>query len=99
MALYSSAFSRVRVGAALSPAFAVQRGVAQVCPLSPLLYAIFIDPVLQDMQSLSHPDMLWVGPPTSKRNVQLALREHTALYRTPAFIWSSPILGHLQISL
>ena len=69
VALYSSATSRVRVGAALSPAFAVQRGVAQGCPLSPLLYAIFIDPVLQDMQSLWHPDMLWVGPPTSKRKL------------------------------
>ena len=69
VALYSSASSRVRVGAALSPAFAVQRGVAQGCPLSPLLYAIFIDPVLQDMPSLSHPDVLWVGPPTSIRKL------------------------------
>ena len=51
------------------PAFAVQRAVAQGCPLSPLLYAIFIDPVLQDMQSLPHPDMLWLGPPTSKRKL------------------------------
>ena len=57
------------IPAALSPAFAVQFGVAQGCPLSPLLYAIFIDPVLQDMQSLSHPDALWVGPPTSKRKL------------------------------
>ena len=24
--------------------------------------------------------------------------EQTETYRTPAFIWSSPILGHLQIS-
>ena len=68
-AMYSSASSRVRVGTALSPAFAVQRGVAQGCPLSPLLYAIFIDPVLQDMQSLSHPGMLWVGPAASKRKL------------------------------
>ena len=69
VALYSLASSRVRVGAALSPAFAVQRGVAQGYPLFPLLYAIFIDPVLQDRQSLSHPDMLWVGPPTSKHKL------------------------------
>ena len=80
LAMYSSASTRVRVGAALSPAFAVQRGAAQGCPLSrvptvrpesPMLYAIFIYPVLQDMQTLtfklSHPDvmMLWVGPVAS----------------------------------
>ena len=69
VAIYLSASSRVRVGTALSPAFVVQRGVAQGCPLSPLLYAIFLDPVLQDMQSLSHPDMLWVGPATSQRKL------------------------------
>ena len=69
VAMYSSASSRVRVGTARSPTFAVQCGVAQGCPLSPLLYAIFIDPVLQDMQSLSHPGMRWVGPATSKRKL------------------------------
>ena len=68
-AMYSSASSRVWVGSALSPAFAVQRGVAQGCPLSPLLYAIFADPVLQDMQALSHPDLLWVGPPATRRKL------------------------------
>ena len=67
--MYSSASSRVRVGSALSPAFAVQRGVAQECPLSPLLYAIFIDPVLQDMQALLHPDLLWVGPAATWRKL------------------------------
>ena len=51
----------------VSPAFVVQRGVAQGCPPSPLLYAIFNDPVLQDVQSLSHPDMLWVGPAASTK--------------------------------
>ena len=69
VAVYSSASSRVRVGTTLSPAFVVQRGVTQGCPLSPLLHAIFIDPALQDMQSLSHPDMLWVGPATSRRKL------------------------------
>ena len=68
-AMYSSASSKVRVGSALSPAFAVQRGVAQGCPLSPLLYAVFVDPVLQDMQALSHPDLLWVGPAATRRKL------------------------------
>ena len=65
--MYSSASIRVRVGTALCPAFVVQRGVTQGCPLSPLLYAIFVDPVFRDMQNLSQPDMLWVGPPSSQR--------------------------------
>ena len=68
-AMYSSASRRVRVGSALSPAFAVQRGVAQGCPLFPLLYAIFVDPVLRDMQALSHPDLLWVGPAVTRRKL------------------------------
>ena len=43
-AKYSSAYSRVRVVPALSPAFAVQRCVAQGCPLSPLLHSMFVYP-------------------------------------------------------
>ena len=35
-------------------------------PLSPLLYAIFVDPVLQEMQALSHTDLLWVGPAAAR---------------------------------
>ena len=68
-AMYSSASSSVRVGSALSPAFAVQRGVAKGCPLSPLLYAIFVEPVLQDMQGLSHLDLLWVVPAATRRKL------------------------------
>ena len=68
LAMYSSASSTVHVGSALSPA-AVQRGVAQGCPLSPLPYAIFQDPVLQDMQALLHPDLLWVGPAAARRKL------------------------------
>ena len=68
--MYSSASSRVRlVGSALCPAFAVQHAVAQGCPLSPMLYVIFVDPVLQDMQAVSHPDLLWVGPAAARRKL------------------------------
>ena len=61
--MYSSARSQVRVGGAVSSSFPIRRGVAQGCPLSPLLYAIFIDSVLHDMQAVSHPGLLRVGPP------------------------------------
>ena len=47
----------------------MRRGVAQGCPLSPLLYAILVDPVLRDMQALSHPDLLWVGPAATRRTL------------------------------
>ena len=47
----------------------MQRGVAQGCPLSPLLYAIFVVPVLQDTQALSHPDLLWVGPAATREKL------------------------------
>ena len=66
VAMYSSASSRVLVGTALSPAFVVHCGGAQGCPLSPLLYAIMIYPVMRVMQSWSHPELLWVGPATSQ---------------------------------
>ena len=46
-----------------------QRGVAQGCPLSPLVYAIFVDPVLRDMQALSRTDLLWVGLAATRRKL------------------------------
>ena len=44
----------------------MQGGATQGYPLSPLLYAIFVDPVLQDMLTLPHPDLLWVGPAAAR---------------------------------
>ena len=38
-------------------------------PTFPPLYALFTDPILQDMQSLSHPDMPWVGPAAPQRKL------------------------------
>ena len=34
-----------------------------------MLYVIFVDPVLQDMQAVSHPDLLWVGPAAARRKL------------------------------
>ena len=44
--MYSNAHSRVRVDGVLSDPFPIRRGVAQGCPLSPLLYNIFADSLL-----------------------------------------------------
>ena len=60
--MYSSASSRVRVGSALSPALRLNVGLRKGAAQSPLLYAVFVDLVQQDMQALTHPDVLWVGP-------------------------------------
>ena len=56
-------------GAALSEPFPVQRGVAQGCPLSPLLYAVFIDSVLDHLYSTNLPegDAILVGAGTARR--------------------------------
>ena len=44
--MYSSAACRVRAGFAMSETFPVERGVAQGCSLSPLLYNILADSLL-----------------------------------------------------
>jgi hypothetical protein len=44
-------FARVSLGGCLSSSLTVHRGVAQGCPLSPFLYAVFIDGVLQSVQT------------------------------------------------
>ena len=69
LAKHSPASSRVHVGSALSFAFAAQCGVARRCPLFPLLYAIFVDHVLQSMQAVSHPDLSCVGPAAARRKL------------------------------
>ena len=67
--MYAAASSLVRVGGALSDAFPVRRGVAQGCPLSPLLYAVFIDSVLEHLDAVSLPeaDAITVGSPAASR--------------------------------
>ena len=82
----SSASNVVR-GASASPAYihvgvvpyAVQYGDAQRCPLSPLLYATFADPMLQDMQGLLHPDLVWVRSAAARPSrVGQAYKEYLA---------------------
>ena len=48
--MYSGATSVVRDGALTSDSFPIRRGVAQGCVLSPLLFAIYVDGLLDQLQ-------------------------------------------------
>ena len=59
--LYARAASATRVDGALSRPFPVLRGVAQGCPMSPFLYALFIDSLLDDLLALGAAEGLEMG--------------------------------------
>ncbi|KAH9273773.1 hypothetical protein BASA83_003766 [Batrachochytrium salamandrivorans] len=56
-ALYSTSNARIRSGSLLSDPFPVQRGVRQGCPLSGLLFNVFINDVLDGVASISVPGL------------------------------------------
>ncbi|KAH6595992.1 hypothetical protein BASA50_005465 [Batrachochytrium salamandrivorans] len=56
-ALCSTSNARIRSGSLLSDPFPVQRGVRQGCPLSGLLFNIFINDVLDGVASISVPGL------------------------------------------
>ncbi|KAH9276534.1 hypothetical protein BASA83_001243 [Batrachochytrium salamandrivorans] len=56
-ALYSTSNARIRSGSLLSDPFPVQRGVRQGCPLSWLLFNVFINDVLDGVAPISVPGL------------------------------------------
>ncbi|KAH9244366.1 hypothetical protein BASA81_018235 [Batrachochytrium salamandrivorans] len=56
-ALYTSSFARARAGSLLSDPFPVQRGVRQGCPLSGLLFNLFINDILDGVAPITVPGL------------------------------------------
>ncbi|KAH6578578.1 hypothetical protein BASA60_003578 [Batrachochytrium salamandrivorans] len=56
-ALYTSSSSRARAGSLLSDPFPVQRGVRQGCPLSGLLFNLFINDILNGVAPITVPGL------------------------------------------
>ncbi|KAH6592291.1 hypothetical protein BASA61_004614 [Batrachochytrium salamandrivorans] len=56
-ALYSTSNARIRSGSLLSDPFPVQRGVRQGCPLSGLLFNVFINDVFDGVAPISIPGL------------------------------------------
>ncbi|KAH9263753.1 hypothetical protein BASA83_012828 [Batrachochytrium salamandrivorans] len=57
-ALYTSSSARARAGSLLSDPFPVQRGVRQGCPLSGLLFNLFINDILDGVAPITVPGLL-----------------------------------------
>ncbi|KAH9246618.1 hypothetical protein BASA81_015834 [Batrachochytrium salamandrivorans] len=56
-ALYTSLYARARAGSLLSDSFPVQRGVRQGCPLSGLLFNLFINDILDGVAPITVPGL------------------------------------------
>jgi Reverse transcriptase (RNA-dependent DNA polymerase) len=71
-AMYAGASSRGAYGGSVSEPYPIGQGVAQGCPMSPLLYAVFIDDLLHDLHSLCADDGIQLQTPTADQYSHVA---------------------------
>jgi hypothetical protein len=65
--MYTGATSVVEAGGGRSEALSWRRGVKQGCPLSPLLFNLCLEPLLQAVESIHGREGAFVGPATAER--------------------------------
>ncbi|KAH9270628.1 hypothetical protein BASA83_007234 [Batrachochytrium salamandrivorans] len=82
-ALYSTSNARIRSGSLLSDPFPVQRGVRQGCPLSGLLFNVFINDVLDGVAPITVPGLSQEHHPRGLRfadDIAIIAPSHESLF-------------------
>ncbi|KAH9277108.1 hypothetical protein BASA83_000632 [Batrachochytrium salamandrivorans] len=102
-ALYTSSSARARAGSLLSDPFPVQRGVRQGCPLSGLLFNLFINDILDGVAPITVPGLPRDTTPSEDSCTQtmwqclLTLSNHCWLRRLLSS--NGPISGRMQFGV
>jgi hypothetical protein len=60
--MYNSARSAPRLEGVMGESYAIHQGVAQGCPMSPILFDVFIDGLIESLSSPDMPDGVSIGP-------------------------------------
>lgn len=60
--MYKSARSAPRLDGVMGDSYAIHQGVAQGCPMSPILFDVFIDELIESLSSPDLPDGVCIGP-------------------------------------
>jgi Reverse transcriptase (RNA-dependent DNA polymerase) len=64
--MYAGASSGIAYDGSVSAPYPIERGVAQGCPMSPLLYAVFIDDLFHDLHSSCAADGVQLQTPSGE---------------------------------